>query len=87
MDPTECGSLLSAIRCQECISNGKEETEGKVNHLLNIDLYNLIILSNDNQCEIYIIISFDDLGWKRYGISVARRPFKRYMRHLVLYKM
>lgn len=40
MDPTECGSLLSAIRCQECISNGKEETEGKVNNLLNIDLYN-----------------------------------------------
>ena len=44
MDPTECGSLLSAIRCQECIYNGKEETEGKVNNLLNIDLYNLVIL-------------------------------------------
>ena len=86
MDPTECGSLLSAIRCQECISNGKEETEGKVYNLLNLDFCNLVILLFVD-IDMDIIISFNNLGRKRHGLSVARRPFKRYMRNLVLYKM
>ena len=73
MDPTECGSLLSAIRCQECISNGKEETEGKVNHLLNIDLYNFGLSSvflnfhrlflSSNDIEEVHSRSFRDSRW------------------------